>query len=425
MRFAFTSLGCKLNHAEVQAYARQLRELGHTVVPSLDEADVHVVNTCTVTHAAARDSRKAARRGGRVGGVKTVLTGCYASDEASEAASLPGVDLVVDNLDKDDLVRRMVVGLGLPVAAPHPNPAVPATFELTRGMVKIEDGCDWHCAFCIIPSTRGEQRSRSPEDVLREVQLLCTAGYQEIVLGGVQISSYRSDGVRLTDLTRRVLDETRVKRLRLTSIAPWQFDRRLLALFEDDRLCPHFHLSLQAGCDATLGRMQRPYRTDTYRKLVDDIRRQVPGVAITTDVIVGFAGESESDFVTSLDYVRAIGFSGVHVFPFSRRPGTEAAAMATPDLPVDVLKDRVARMREVGRASQRAFWTSRLGQSASVLWERRRRGEWTGLTRDYLRVYAPVDSDRDLHNVVAPAVLSRVRDDGIGVVLTPPGATVG
>ena len=241
----FSNLGCKLNQAEVEKWAREFRAAGHRVVGSLGEAGLHVVNSCTVTHVAARDSRKTSRRGSRLENPPlTVLTGCYASGSPEEAARLAGVELVVPNAQKDDLVE--IVHRELPEVVPPissrvvPVSYVPLDFMNSRAAVKVEDGCNMRCAFCIIPQTRGRQRSRTVEEVVQEVAVLADGGASEVIVTGVQISSYRDREARLVDLVEAILERTSVPRLRLTSIAPWQFDQRLFELFPDPRLCRHF-----------------------------------------------------------------------------------------------------------------------------------------------------------------------------------------
>jgi threonylcarbamoyladenosine tRNA methylthiotransferase MtaB len=393
VRVHFTSLGCKLNQAEIERLARAFAAAGHRVVGELAEADLHVVNSCTVTHAAARDSRKAAGRARRRDlPLRTVLTGCYAAENPAAAARLAGVDLVVPNGDKDRLLER--VHAAFPELAPSspladdPVPCCPIPTGNTRAMVKIEDGCNMRCAFCIIPATRGRQESRPPEEVIAESRLLVAAGCREIVLTGVQISAYRWGGARLFELVRRLLAETEVPRLRLTSIAPWDLDERLLELWREPRLARHLHLSLQSGSTTTLRRMRRPYTADGYLALLERARAAIPGVAITTDVIAGFPGESEEEFAASLTTVTAAGFAKVHVFPFSPRAGTEAASLPDP-VPPQVLRQRMERMLAAGRRAEREFAASHLGRRATVLWEHPRAGLGTGLTDNYLRVFCP------------------------------------
>jgi threonylcarbamoyladenosine tRNA methylthiotransferase MtaB len=431
MRVCFTHLGCKLNQAETEAMARDFRAAGHLVVESLAEADLHVVNSCTVTAEAARGSRQAARRGGRSARpVRTVLVGCYATAEPAEAARLAGVDLVVGNLGKDRLLERVherfpeaVPGGSRepsPCGAPDREPAWETALGHTRALVKIEDGCDVRCAFCIIPATRGRQRSRPRAAVVAEVRRRAAEGYREVVLSGVQISAYRdAGGGGLFELVRAVLAEGGVERLRLTSIAPWSFDERLLGLFADPRLCRHFHLSLQSGATPTLRRMRRPYTADQYAALLGRVRAAVPAAAVTTDVIVGFPGETDEEAAASLAFVAAAGFARIHVFPYSARPGTPAAAMPG-QVATAAKRERMAAMLAVAAEAEREFRRARLGRRETVLWERPKEGLAQGLTDTYLRVVcrAPLD----LRNRFAEVRLVELVDGGLRGELTAEAA---
>ncbi len=432
MRVCFTHLGCKLNQAEIEAMARRFTTAGHRLVGSLAEADLHVVNTCTVTGTAARESRKTIRGGRRANPrLRTVVTGCWSAVEPEAAAQLEGVDLVVPNGDKERLFEHVAVAfpdlLALPDrldSAAVPVPWVPigdlgglGGLGHTRALVKVEDGCNMQCAFCIIPQTRGRQRSRPPGEILAEVQSLAAAGCREVVLTGVQISAYRAEGLGLADLVARVLAEGGAPRLRLTSIAPWELDDRLLDLFAEfggdrrHRLCRHLHLSLQSGSTATLRRMRRPYTAAGYASLIEKVRRAVPGVAITTDVLVGFPGETAAEFAESLETVQTIGFAKIHVFPFSPRPGTAAETMPDPVAPAEK-KERTARMLEAAAAAEREFWRSQLGERLSVLWEHPKTpGLAQGLTDNYVRVFCRTDTD--LWNRFVEAELVEVREGGM------------
>jgi threonylcarbamoyladenosine tRNA methylthiotransferase MtaB len=390
-----TNLGCKLNQAEVERLAREMLAAGHQVVESLDEADFHILNTCTVTHQAARDSRKAAGRGARVRPeLRTVVTGCWATDEPAAAARIAGVDLVVPNAEKHLLLEK--IHAAFPEEVPSGDadlPYLPLPVGHTRALIKIEDGCNMRCAFCVIPSTRGRQRSRPLEEVVAEARSLAEAGFGEIVLTGVQISAYRDPaGRRLVDLMRAVLRETSMPRLRLTSIAPWDLDERLLSLWEESfhegRLCRHLHLSLQSGATPTLRRMRRPYTAESYARLLERVRAAVPGVGITTDVIAGFPGETEAECAESLAFVESARFAKVHAFPFSPREGTEAAGLPG-QIPPDVKKERMARLLAAAEAGEIAFRQAQLGTRATVLWERPRGAMGHGLTDNYLRVFSP------------------------------------
>jgi threonylcarbamoyladenosine tRNA methylthiotransferase MtaB len=414
MRVHFTNLGCKLNQAEIERLGREFEAAGHPVVGSLGEADLHVVNSCTVTHVAARGSRKAAgaaRRSGRP--VRTVLTGCYATGSPEEAARLAGVDLVVPNADKDRLVPLVLAAfpdmdLDRDLSQPIPCSSLPAGH--TRALVKVEDGCNMRCSFCIIPFTRGAQRSRPEREVIAEIRTLLGRGYREIVITGVQISAWRREGARLGDLVRAILGETEVPRLRLTSIAPWDLDERLLDLWQDPRLCRHLHLSLQSGSTATLRRMRRPYTAEGYLALLGRVRAAVPGVAVTTDVIVGFPGETGEDFAESLAAVEAAGFAKVHVFPYSPRPGTTAERLPG-HLSPEEKKERMARMLAVAAGAERAFQSAHLGSRATVLWEVPRGGMGQGLTDNYLRVVC--EAGAGLWNQFSEVELTAITGEGV------------
>ncbi len=408
---------------------------------------------------AARTSRKAARAASRATApgwaARTVLTGCYATSSPLEAERLAGVALVVPNGDKErllDLVHHSfpdaaaaAPSFGLPSVAPPPDatpadapsrvasvaPLGPLPSGNTRALVKVEDGCDMRCAFCIIPSTRGRQRSRPLPELVEEVRGLAAAGYREIVVTGVQISAYRAardssagpgPDLRLADLVRALLAALPAHRqppalpearLRLTSIAPWELDGRLLDLWSDPRLCRHLHLSLQSGSTATLRRMRRPYTAGGYARLLERLRAAVPGMAVTTDVIVGFPGETAQEFEDSLATVAALGFAKVHVFPFSPRPGTAAATLPG-EVPAPERRGRMARMIAAAERAEREFHSAHLGRRAAVLWERPRHGRAQGLTDNYIRVFAPPDDPSSpLRNRFSEVELVALADGGM------------
>lgn len=429
MRVYFTNLGCKLNQAETERWARDFAAVGWQVADGLEAADLHVVHSCTVTAEAERSSRRAAGRGARKGlPLRTVIAGCYATSHPEAAARAAGVDLVVPNEQKADLLRLVTrafpdlspplppVEIDVPCSAPEPG--------RTRTFLKVEDGCDMRCAFCIIPAVRGGQRSRPLPEVIADLRALAPAGRPgapEIVVTGVQISSYRWQGLRLPDLVAALLDALpsdprgdRVPRLRLSSIAPWELDRRLLPLFADPRLCRHLHLSLQSGAASTLKRMRRPHTPERYAGLLEEIRAAVPGVAITTDVIAGFPGESDEDFEESLGFVAAADFAKIHAFPYSPRPGTEAANLPG-QIPPATIHARNLRLVALAAEAERRHAERQIGRRASVLWEHPRHGIGQGLTDDYVRVLCPEAADlagrfaeAELIAVAAGGVLGRL-----------------
>ncbi len=448
MKVYLSTLGCKLNESELEAWARQFGDDGHTIIDDPAEADLIVLNTCTVTHVAARKSRQMARQLARANPhARLVLTGCYVSVSAGEAQTLPNVSLIVPNTDKDRLVglagemlgdvrfQTTETGCRLPEAASGALQSSDVSLQLsdnrlwsadggkplgvshlrTRAFVKIQDGCNMSCTYCIIPLARGREHSRPLNDVVREIKTLVDAGYKEMILTGVQISAYRDRTELATlhslpDLVAAILAETDVPRLRLTSIAPWDLDATLLDLFRDPRLCRHLHLSLQSGSDTVLRRMRRPYTTAQFARAIELAREKIPDVGITTDVIVGFPGESETEFEQSLEFVERMQFSRVHVFPYSVRAGTLAARLP---LQVDdrTKASRMKQMQAVAETSLRAFTERFIGREMPVLWETNQKTEgWVGYTGNYIRVLAPCDTD--LHNQITPARLVKTIDDG-------------
>ncbi len=476
------ALGCKLNESELQAWARGFVGEGHEIVDSPADADICVLNTCTVTHVAARKSRQMARQLARANpNARLVLTGCYATMSPKEARALPNVALVVPNAQKDRLVQmansilpiadctisaiqttinsqQSLVFQSLPLDTRHPS-------RRTRAFVKIQDGCNMSCTYCIIPLARGRERSRPLNEIVSEVNALVAAGYKEIILTGVQISVYENSEDKLhglRDLVIAILGETDVPRLRLTSIAPWDLDPSLLDLFSDARLCRHLHLSLQSGSDTVLRRMRRPYTTAQFARAVELAREKIPDVGITTDVIVGFPGESEVEFEQNLNFVQTMKFSRAHVFPYSARADTVAATL--PSHVSDAVKDsRAKQMQAIADASARGFAAKFVGRTMQVLWETReqsrvslraersnllstleiassrvypRQGSrglrpersegllamtpsatWSGYTDNYIRVLAP--SNKELHNQITSAQLVNITDDGVLAQVLP------
>lgn len=452
MKVYLETLGCKLNESELEEWTRKFAAEGDQIVNDPADADICVLNTCTVTSSAARKSRNLARHLAKANpSARLVLTGCYASTMPKEARGLPNVALVLPNGEKDKLVQ--LARELLPVAdctaeatmlnlnsqfadRKHQNlhrtplsgvavPVLTSTRSRTRAFVKIQDGCNMSCTYCIIPFARGKERSRPMLEVVSEVQALVDSGYKEIILTGVQISEYRQslthpakrvDGARLNYLVAAILRETNVPRLRLTSIAPWDLDESLLDLFSDPHLCRHLHLSLQSGSDTVLRRMRRPYATEQFSRAVELARIRIPDIAITTDVIVGFPGESDSEFEESLAFVERMQFARVHVFPYSARAGTQAAGY--PLQVSDAMKEmRSKRMQMVANHAARTFASRFIGRRMEVLWEHPEEGGqdqptriWPGYTDNYLRVIAT--SEVPLYNRIAPAILDHIIGDG-------------
>ncbi len=397
MNVYLTYLGCRLNESEIEELAWRFAAYGHHVVHDPVDADVCVVNTCTVTGEAGRKSRQQVRRLARVSpDAQIAVTGCHATIARDDVLGLPNVAWVVDNADKErlpELVDRSFGGDPLMRSKIKRESALrrprPGTMGRTRAFVKVQDGCDNRCAFCVTTIARGAGRSRSLARIAVEVQELVDAGYREVVLTGVHLGSYgrdRDEADGLHELVATLLAETDVPRLRLSSLEPWDLSPGFFDLWADDRLCRQLHLPLQSGCDGILRRMARRISTADFAELVTAARTRIPDLALTTDVIVGFPGESESAFEESYRFVEAMDFARLHVFPYSPRPGTAAARM--PDqVPVEVKAARSRTLRQLGARQARAFHQRFLGRTMPVLWEAPKDdGEWRGLTDNYLTV---------------------------------------
>lgn len=395
MKIYLDSIGCRLNQAEIERIARQFRAAGHEIVGEAKNADLAVVNTCTVTSQAAADSRKIIRRAKRAGVDEIVSTGCWVTMEPEKAAELS--NKVVLNPEKESLVPDL---LNLQSSTfdlePLERVPLPGLRSRTRAFIKVQDGCDNECTFCITTVARGAGYSRPIADILADAQSALDGGAKEIVLTGVHLGSWREkkDGnySQILTLIRAILDETSTPRLRLSSLEPWELEPELFELWRDPRLMRHLHLPLQAGSDSVLRRMRRNTSRDEFRALVAAARDVMPDVAITTDVIAGFPGETDAEFAETLEYVQEIGFADGHIFTYSPRQGTPAARMKG-QVEKLVRKERNAALRAVFAEMGAAYRNQFVGETLSVLWEANQSmsdAGWTmqGLTGNYLRVQA-------------------------------------
>jgi threonylcarbamoyladenosine tRNA methylthiotransferase MtaB len=403
MKVYLRSLGCRLNQSEIETMARRFTAAGHVVVNDAAQADVCVLNTCAVTAGAERKSRHCIRALARINpGMHIAVVGCYATLVPERCADLPGVEWVAPNAEKDGVVEAVGRGeanqdRGTDISARSFD--LPRPCRRTRAFVKVQDGCDNHCTYCIVRLLRGPSRSRSLADVVAEVQALFEEGCQEVVLTGVNLGAYGRDlehpgGLRT--LIEVLLADTDLPRLRLSSLEPWDVDEGFFRLWEDARLCRQLHLPLQAGCDETLRQMGRRTTTAAFARLVEAARAAAPDMAVTTDVIVGFPGEDEAAFRASYEFVEAIAFARLHVFPYSPRPGTPAARLPGRVGRKDAI-ERARVMRELGDEQAHRFRQRFVGCEMMVLWEQRRRdGLWAGLTDNYLQVVTQTEDE--LHN---------------------------
>ena len=400
MKIYLDTIGCRLNQSEIETMARQFRVAGHEIVASAETADMAVVNTCAVTNEAAADSRGKIRQIARAGVNEIVATGCWSTLQPKQANDLPNVMHVVANNRKDHLVADV---LDLPRESfdlePISRQPLPGLHRRTRAFIKVQDGCDNHCTFCITTIARGEGRSRPVGDVILDIHSALDGGAKEIVLTGVHLGSWGYDfNLHLRDLIKTILRETNVPRLRLSSLEPWDLDAGFFSLWDDKRLMPHLHLPLQSGCESTLRRMARKTTPDSFCELVSAARDVMPEVAITTDIIAGFPGETEEEFAESMEFVKKMNFAGGHVFTYSPRPGTGAAKMKGQIRP-ELRKSRNHILQNALEESAKLYRQKFLGQTMSVLWESTSEmGEWgwqmEGLTGNYLRVTALAPSPR-------------------------------
>ena len=485
--FAIATLGCKVNQADSEAISEQMSAAGFVQCDFSDTADIYIVNTCTVTHLGDRSSRQMisqARR--RRPDAMLVVTGCYAEINPQAAAALPGVDLVIGNCDKESLVECINMQLKtspittlqpeeeatnsvttnaqkriLPVlhaenqhigsdsslqligSDEEPQPenssrislvsdltTLPTVANLrlltrTRVQMKVQDGCDNRCTYCIVPYVRGGSRSRSIESVVEHVQRKTKAGFQEIVLTGIHLGDYHPDTDKKRDLGNLIaalLHDTEIRRIRVSSLEPEDFRLEWLELWENPRMCRHLHLPMQSGSDHILRRMARRYNSERYHKIVTTAKQLVPGMAISTDIITGFPGESGSDFEQTYQLATELRFAKAHIFRFSPRQGTAAARMQG-QVKEEIKKARSERLLTLNDQDVRRFRQQFLGETVQVLLESYKHGRWEGLTDNYLRVEVDGLADstnQDWQNTLVSARLIQLVDDGVlGVMVEP------
>lgn len=403
-KIAFYTLGCKVNQADTASMENLFLRSGHQLVSFDGEADVYIINTCVVTNTGQRKSRQTIHRAIRKNpNALIVVTGCYPQTAAEEVKSIAGVDMIIGNQDRAQIVQLVEERLAHrqtdTLDAVHKLTASTAFEEMaagditdkTRAFLKIQEGCNQFCTYCIIPYARGPLRSRSLESIRTETQRLISAGFKEIVLIGIHLGCYgkeNPDGPTLYDAVKTVLDVPGVQRLRLGSLESVEVEPRLLTLMQEDaRFCRHLHLPLQSGCDKTLQAMHRPYTTAKFKTLLADIKTRVPDIAITTDVIVGFPGETEADFETTCKFAESCGFSKMHIFPFSARKGTPAEKFAGA-VTEAVKKERADILGEIDETMHKTFLQAMVGQNAEVLFEQPAGEDYfEGLTGNYQRVF--------------------------------------
>ncbi len=433
MKIYLDMVGCRLNQSEIETLARQFCAAGHTLVEKPEEADLTVINTCAVTTAAASDSRQKIRQAARAGNGQIIVTGCWATLFPEEAASLPQVSKLVPNQTKDRLVADLMDWQGRAYELePIRRQPIPGGRLRTRAFIKVQDGCDNHCTFCITVLARGQGRSRSVHEVVEDIQAALVddplhpgSAAREVVLTGVHLGSWGQDFAQphtLRQLVEMILKYTGVERLRLSSLEPWDLDDSFFTLWDDPRVCPHLHLPLQSGSAGVLHRMARKVTPESFAHLLALARQAIPEVAITTDLIAGFPGETDAEFEEGLSFVKEMGFAGGHVFTYSARPGTAASRMQ-PQTPHPLRKARSAQLRHTLEEAGIEYRKQFLGKSRSVLWESACPASdgWVmeGLTGNYLRVTAL--ATQSLWNQISSVRFENVTADGMQGVIDEEG----
>ena len=417
---AINTHGCKLNQADSQQLARQFQEAGFVLIQSSAQADVVVLNSCTVTANADSKARSYLRRTRRANpNALVVATGCYAERARDDLLGMDEVSLVLDNRNKQHLGATVAANLNinLPVGSSDSSRNTnsrPLELLRTRAMVKIQEGCNQVCSYCIVPKVRGRERSVPAQEIIDEINTRSTTGRREVVLTGTQLGTYGFDlpGTNLTELIRKVLAETTVDRLRISSLQPQEITPELLNLWENPRLCPHFHIPLQTGCDTLLRAMRRRYSTTQFAETVQLIRSKILDAGVTTDIIIGFPGEGAREFAESYTFAESMNFSDMHVFPYSIRPGTTAAHLCN-HVDDGIKKERTGEMLELATMKMRQFRLGSLQQVRPVLWNINRSGEpseeWIGLTDNYLQVRT--QQTDDLANTITKVRLTSLDGD--------------
>lgn len=422
---AFHTLGCKVNQYETEAMMELFAAKGYSIVDFDQKADVYVINTCTVTNFGDKKSRQMIRRAKKQNpdGVMAVV-GCYAQVAPEEVMGIDGVNMIIGTNDRHRIVERVEayqdeqvqVNLVTDImqVREFEELSVANLKDRTRAYLKIQEGCNQYCAYCIIPYARGPIRSRKPEDVVKEVEQLVKNGFKEIVLAGIHVASYGKDlgDIDLLKIIEMVHTMEGLERIRLSSIEPTilteDFVERLAQL---PKVCEHFHLSLQSGCDETLKRMNRKYTTDQYKIVVKRLRKIMPQVAITTDIIVGFPGETEEEYEQTYGFVKEIGFSQIHVFKFSPKEGTPAAKRKD-QIDPGSKEIRSNRMIELGEQMEHDFLGNYQGQTLEVLFEEKDgKGCYEGYTRNYVKVL--VASEKDLKNQLVTIRITEIKNDHV------------
>jgi len=424
-KVAFCSLGCKVNQYETNAMAQKFIEHGYEVVEFDEYADVYIVNTCTVTNVADRKSRQMLRRAKEINKDATLVAcGCYAQVAKEELKKIPEIDLIIGNNEKNDIIQIVENHIAQKGAEDLVSDVMykldyvelgTTTYtEKTRAVIKVQDGCDRFCSYCLIPYARGHIRSRKIENVIEEIKKVVEEGINEVVITGIHIASYgrdfKGENIGLIDLLEEINKIQGLHRIRLGSIEPTiitdEFVERLSKL---DKICDHFHLSLQSGCTETLKRMNRRYTTEEFRDVTKRLRSKFPNAALTTDIIVGFPGETDDEFNTTYEFLKDIAFYKMHIFKYSQRKGTKAAVMPN-QIDGKIKEERSKKLIELSNENEYKYNKKYIGKQVEVLFEEREGEYLKGHTTNYIVVKHKTDKD-DLINKIAKVTVSEAKQD--------------
>ena len=397
-KVAFITLGCKVNQYETNAMAQQFIEKGYKIVEHTEKADIYIVNTCTVTNMSDRKSRQMLRREKELNKDAIIVAcGCYAQTAKEELEQMEEIDLVLGNNEKKDIVKYVEKYIESKIPEIKTEDVMQQKefiefgdvifTEKTRAVIKIQDGCDRFCSYCIIPYARGRVRSRKPEHVISEITEIAKNGIKEVVITGIHIASYGKDfnnGYKLIDLLEEINTIKGIERIRLGSIEPLiiteEFVERLKKL---EKVCHQFHLSLQSGCDETLKRMNRRYTTEQFKEIAHLLRKNFSDAVLTTDIIVGFPGESEEEFETTYKFLEEIKFYKMHIFKYSPRKGTKAEKMEN-QVDGNKKEERSKKLIELSNKNEKEYNQKYIGQEVEVLFEEEKNGVWQGHTKNYI-----------------------------------------
>lgn len=420
-KVAFYTLGCKVNQYETEAITELYKSSGYTIVPFSEFADIYVINTCSVTNMGDRKSRQIIHRASKLNPrAVIVVTGCYAQTAADEVLRIDGVNLVIGTKGRTDIVRicegidsSSKINMVGDIMHNHEFEELKITGyeDRTRAFIKIQEGCSQFCSYCIIPYARGPIRSRSENEILEEITDLSKRGFTEIILVGIHVASYGLDlkNTSLEQLLNKIENIDGIKRLRLSSIEPMTLNNDFVNKIKNSaKLCPHFHISLQSGCDNTLKRMNRRYTTAQYKEIADRLRQAFPDAAITTDIMVGFPGETDEEFEQTLSFVKEIDFAEAHVFQYSQRKGTPAAIMEN-QIPPEIKERRSKFIIDATKKSHEEFLKKHIGQTMEVLFEQRAKDKmFEGKTANYITVH--VFSDENLSGRYRNVRINEMKD---------------